>query len=184
MKLNLKMLAVSTALLGLLAAGAALPASSAGPLIAAAALSLPWSAAAVESVETGSYARMSVHLCLRTATRAFGAANCRNPLPIVLPCHRVIGADGALVRLRLEPVDQDEFITRGHALSALWDLPQPAADTAPPDQGDHALRIAIDPGHGGHDPGAQVGAISEAAVMLGLDSEAENAPVDKEDERA
>ena len=56
MKLNLKMLAVSTALLGLLAAGAALPASAAGPLNASAALSLPWSAAAVESVETGSYA--------------------------------------------------------------------------------------------------------------------------------
>mgnify|MGYP002129346536 CR=1 FL=1 len=56
MKLNLKMLAVSAALLGLLAAGAALPASAAGPLNAAVALSLPWSAAAVESVETGSYA--------------------------------------------------------------------------------------------------------------------------------
>ncbi len=56
MKLNLKMLAVSTALLGLLAAGAALPASAAGPLNAAAALSLPWSPAAVESVETGTYA--------------------------------------------------------------------------------------------------------------------------------
>lgn len=39
MKLNLKMLAVSAALLGLLAAGAALPASAAGPLNAAAALS-------------------------------------------------------------------------------------------------------------------------------------------------
>ena len=56
MKLNLKMLAVSAALLGLLAAGAALPASAAGPLNAAAALSLPWSAAAVESVDTGTYA--------------------------------------------------------------------------------------------------------------------------------
>ena len=56
MKLNLKMLAVSAALLGLLAAGAALPASAAGPLNAAAAFSLPWSAAAVESVETGTYA--------------------------------------------------------------------------------------------------------------------------------
>ena len=57
MKLNLKMLAVSAALLGLLAAGAALPASAASPLCGRpAALSLPWSAAEVESVETGSYA--------------------------------------------------------------------------------------------------------------------------------
>ncbi|MFT3807555.1 methylated-DNA--[protein]-cysteine S-methyltransferase [Arenimonas sp.] len=30
------------------------------------------------------------------ATRAVGAANGRNPLPIVLPCHRVIGKDGSL----------------------------------------------------------------------------------------
>jgi methylated-DNA-[protein]-cysteine S-methyltransferase len=30
------------------------------------------------------------------AARAVGAANGRNPLPIVLPCHRVIGADGSL----------------------------------------------------------------------------------------
>ena len=30
------------------------------------------------------------------AVRAVGAANGRNPIPIVLPCHRVIGADGSL----------------------------------------------------------------------------------------
>ncbi|MEO8560769.1 MAG: methylated-DNA--[protein]-cysteine S-methyltransferase, partial [bacterium] len=30
------------------------------------------------------------------AVRAVGGANGRNPLPIVLPCHRVIGADGSL----------------------------------------------------------------------------------------
>lgn len=32
-----------------------------------------------------------------TACRAVGGANGRNPLPIVIPCHRVIGARGALV---------------------------------------------------------------------------------------
>jgi len=32
----------------------------------------------------------------RRAVRAVGGANGRNPLPIVLPCHRVIGADGSL----------------------------------------------------------------------------------------
>ena len=31
------------------------------------------------------------------AFQAVGAANGRNPLPIVLPCHRVIGSDGSLV---------------------------------------------------------------------------------------
>ena len=30
------------------------------------------------------------------AVRAVGAANGRNPIPIVVPCHRVIGADGSL----------------------------------------------------------------------------------------
>jgi methylated-DNA-[protein]-cysteine S-methyltransferase len=31
-----------------------------------------------------------------TATRAVGSANGRNPISIVLPCHRVIGANGSL----------------------------------------------------------------------------------------
>lgn len=34
------------------------------------------------------------------AVRAVGGANNRNPLPIIVPCHRVIGADGALVGYR------------------------------------------------------------------------------------
>lgn len=46
--------------------------------------------------ETWSYGQMARHLGQPTATRAVGAANGRNPLPIVLPCHRVIGADGSL----------------------------------------------------------------------------------------
>ncbi|MDH5737742.1 MAG: methylated-DNA--[protein]-cysteine S-methyltransferase, partial [Gammaproteobacteria bacterium] len=30
------------------------------------------------------------------ASRAVGAANGRNPVPIIIPCHRVIGSDGSL----------------------------------------------------------------------------------------
>lgn len=45
---------------------------------------------------TWTYAQLATHLGRPSATRAVGAANGRNPLPIVLPCHRVIGADGSL----------------------------------------------------------------------------------------
>ena len=45
---------------------------------------------------TASYAQLAARVDRPAATRAVGAANGRNPLPIVLPCHRVIGADGSL----------------------------------------------------------------------------------------
>ncbi|MGH8085642.1 MAG: methylated-DNA--[protein]-cysteine S-methyltransferase [Lysobacter sp.] len=45
---------------------------------------------------TISYAQLASKIGKPSATRAVGAANGRNPLPIVLPCHRVIGADGSL----------------------------------------------------------------------------------------
>ncbi|MEX2582316.1 MAG: methylated-DNA--[protein]-cysteine S-methyltransferase [Gemmatimonadota bacterium] len=46
--------------------------------------------------ETISYAELARRIGNPAAVRAVGAANGRNPLPIVLPCHRVIGADGSL----------------------------------------------------------------------------------------
>lgn len=46
--------------------------------------------------ETISYAQLARRIGNPSGTRAVGAANGRNPLPIVLPCHRVIGADGGL----------------------------------------------------------------------------------------
>ena len=45
---------------------------------------------------TVSYAQMAARIGRPAAVRAVGAANGRNPIPIVLPCHRVIGADGSL----------------------------------------------------------------------------------------
>lgn len=45
---------------------------------------------------TISYGEMARRVEQPKAVRAVGAANGRNPLPIVLPCHRVIGADGSL----------------------------------------------------------------------------------------
>jgi methylated-DNA-[protein]-cysteine S-methyltransferase len=46
--------------------------------------------------ETWSYGQMARHMGQASAMRAVGAANGRNPLPIVVPCHRVIGGDGSL----------------------------------------------------------------------------------------
>jgi methylated-DNA-[protein]-cysteine S-methyltransferase len=45
---------------------------------------------------TTSYGRQAARLGIPTAARALGAANGANPVCIVLPCHRVIGADGSL----------------------------------------------------------------------------------------
>jgi methylated-DNA-[protein]-cysteine S-methyltransferase len=47
--------------------------------------------------QTVSYGEQARRLGLGTEkARAVGAANGSNPLPLVLPCHRVIGADGSL----------------------------------------------------------------------------------------
>ncbi len=46
--------------------------------------------------ETVTYATQADRIGRPSAVRAVGAANGRNPVPIVLPCHRVIGASGSL----------------------------------------------------------------------------------------
>lgn len=46
--------------------------------------------------QTCSYAAIAQQLQNPKAVRAVGAANGRNPLSIVVPCHRVIGANGSL----------------------------------------------------------------------------------------
>jgi methylated-DNA-[protein]-cysteine S-methyltransferase len=46
--------------------------------------------------ETISYGELAHRLGRPSAARAVGAANGRNPIGIVVPCHRVIGSDGTL----------------------------------------------------------------------------------------
>ena len=46
--------------------------------------------------ETLTYGELAMRLGKPTASRAVGAANGANPLPIITPCHRVIGADRSL----------------------------------------------------------------------------------------
>jgi methylated-DNA-[protein]-cysteine S-methyltransferase len=56
-----------------------------------------WSAlTAIPYGETVSYGELARRLGRPAASRAVGAANGQNPIPIVIPCHRVIGADGSL----------------------------------------------------------------------------------------
>lgn len=50
--------------------------------------------------ETVSYKELALAAGSPQASRAVGQANNRNPLPIFIPCHRVIGADGKLVGYR------------------------------------------------------------------------------------
>lgn len=47
--------------------------------------------------ETRSYGEIAAAVGNPRACRAVGMANNRNPIPILIPCHRVIGADGSLV---------------------------------------------------------------------------------------
>lgn len=70
--------------------------------------------------ETRSYGQLAKQLGNPAATRAVGAANGQNPIPIVVPCHRVIGSNGKLtgfgggletkaLLLRLEQQEQKLF---------------------------------------------------------------------------
>jgi len=46
--------------------------------------------------ETWSYGQLASKIGNPTAARAVGLANGRNPIAVVIPCHRVIGSDGSL----------------------------------------------------------------------------------------
>lgn len=50
--------------------------------------------------ETRSYQEIAQSVGNKKASRAVGLANNRNPIPIIIPCHRVIGANGKLTGYR------------------------------------------------------------------------------------
>jgi methylated-DNA-[protein]-cysteine S-methyltransferase len=50
--------------------------------------------------KTASYKEIAIKLNSPKAYRAVGLANNRNPIPIFIPCHRVIGANGSLIGYR------------------------------------------------------------------------------------
>ena len=58
---------------------------------------LAWrSLASIPYGQTATYGEQARRIGRPKAVRAIGAANGRNPVSIVLPCHRVVGADGSL----------------------------------------------------------------------------------------
>ena len=58
---------------------------------------LAWrSLASIPYGQTATYGEQAKRIGRPKAVRAIGAANGRNPVSIVLPCHRVVGADGSL----------------------------------------------------------------------------------------
>jgi N-acetylmuramoyl-L-alanine amidase len=74
---------------------------------------------------------------------------------------------GATITVRLQKTDQADFdLTAGAPRDPRWDLPAPAlVDTMPP-RDPNRVRIVLDPGHGGIDPGAERDGITEANLML------------------
>lgn len=72
--------------------------------------------------ETRSYGEQAIAIDRPKAIRAIGAANGQNPIAIVIPCHRVIGADGRLtgfaggLQAKRWLLDHEERIAHGGRL--------------------------------------------------------------------
>lgn len=78
-----------------------------------------------------------------------------------------VGDAGAELRVALRPESAEAFAARsGAPRDARWDLPAPSQTAAPPPVADGILRVMLDPGHGGVDPGAEEDGAREADLML------------------
>jgi len=84
---------------------------------------------------TLSYGALAARLGRPTATRAVGLANGANPTPVIVPCHRVIGADGTLTGFgggleRKRWLLAHEGATLGEGLRRSKSAPRPLASEA------------------------------------------------------
>jgi methylated-DNA-[protein]-cysteine S-methyltransferase len=68
--------------------------------------------------QTWSYARLADEIGQPSAVRAVGAANGRNPVFLVVPCHRVVGSDGTLVGYA-GGLDAKRFLL-DHERASMW----------------------------------------------------------------
>jgi len=81
--------------------------------------------------EVRSYRDVANAIGKPTAVRAVGAANGRNPLPIVVPCHRVIGSNGALTGFAGGLPAKTFLLKLEGALSESEDIFDQSSKTAP-----------------------------------------------------
>ncbi len=74
--------------------------------------------------ETRTYGQLATLLGKPGAARAVGRANATNPVPLVVPCHRVIGTNGSLtgfgggLHIKTRLLDHETRVRGGHAASA------------------------------------------------------------------
>ena len=91
---------------------------------------------AVQSVpfgRTASYGQIAARIGQRSAVRAVGGANGINPLPIIVPCHRIVGSSGALtgygggIEMKQRLLAHEDAIPREGETWEVWAVRRSAA---------------------------------------------------------
>jgi methylated-DNA-[protein]-cysteine S-methyltransferase len=68
--------------------------------------------------QTQSYGQLAQHIDKPSAVRAVGAAVGRNPISLLVPCHRIVGANGQLTGYAGGLWRKENLLQREHALAA------------------------------------------------------------------
>lgn len=75
--------------------------------------------------ETSTYGEIAARIGSAKASRAVGAANARNPIAIIIPCHRVIGGGGSLTGYGWGIETKAKLLAFERMTAAGWDVPLP-----------------------------------------------------------